>query len=57
MAKPDSRSVNAELRIGATEGGEQRIGKDWGGPGDLRSRPPVDPSLMEDVDSIVFDRI
>lgn len=40
---PVTRSVNAELRIGSREGSIEQIGKDWGGPNDPRSCPPLSP--------------
>lgn len=40
---PVTRSACQELRIGSREGSIQEIGKDWGGPRDPRSYPPVSP--------------
>lgn len=41
MAYATPRSVNQELHLGSREGGIAMIGKDWGGPHDGRSRPPL----------------
>jgi hypothetical protein len=55
MASP-KRSVNNELHIGATEGSHQMIGKDWGGPQDLRSCPPLPPCEEDTTESGLLDR-
>jgi hypothetical protein len=48
MAYPTTRSVNNELHIGCHEGGHDGIGKDWGGPHDLRSCPPMAATAATD---------
>lgn len=56
MSSSPKRSVNAELHIGAEEGNTQRIGKDWGGPQDLRSYPPLPATEEEDYADDLLDR-
>lgn len=55
MATPTARSVNAELRTGATEGGYHEIGKDWGGPHDYRSYPPLPPCKEDTAEPGLLD--